>query len=101
MAASRGTVTAKARVLAGPEEGDRLGPGEVLVCQMTTPAWTPLFSIAGAVVTETGAALSHPAIAAREYGIPCVVGARSAVSRIRDGQLIRVDGLAGTVELLD
>ncbi|MEP6872028.1 MAG: PEP-utilizing enzyme [Anaerolineaceae bacterium] len=100
-AASRGTITAKARLLASPEDGDRLGPGEVLVCQMTTPAWTPLFSIAGAVVTETGAALSHPAIAAREYGIPCVVGARGALERIRDGQLITVDGLAGTVELLD
>lgn len=100
-AASRGTVTAKARLLASPEDGDRLGPGEVLVCQMTTPAWTPLFSIAGAVVTETGAALSHPAIAAREYGIPCVVGARGALERIRDGQLVTVDGLAGTVELLD
>ncbi|HLF72276.1 MAG TPA: PEP-utilizing enzyme [Dehalococcoidia bacterium] len=100
VAASRGAVTAVARVIESPQEGKRLQPGEVLVCRMTAPPWTPLFAIASAVVTETGGALSHPAIVAREYGIPCVVGAKGATSRIRDGQRITVDGTAGTVTLL-
>jgi pyruvate,water dikinase len=95
--ASRGQVTAPARVLQGPEEGARLQPGDVLVCVMTTPAWTPLFAIAGGIVTESGGALSHPAITAREYGIPAVVALDGATKRIRDGQTVTVDGGAGTV----
>jgi phosphohistidine swiveling domain-containing protein len=97
--ASRGVVTARARVITSLNDGERLGPGEVLVCVMTTPAWTPLFGIAGAVVTDSGGLLSHPAIAAREYGIPAVVGAGTATLRIPDGALITVDGAAGTVEV--
>ncbi len=97
--ASRGVVTATARIIESPDEGGRLSPGEVLVCVLSSPAWTSLFAIAGAVVTEGGGALSHPAIVAREYGIPCVVGARQATSRIQDGQLITVDGTKGEVRL--
>lgn len=97
--ASRGVVTGTARILAGPEEGHRLSHGEILVCEMTTPAWTPLFAIAGGIVTETGGALSHPAITAREYGIPAVVALDSARSKIRDGQTITVNGGTGEVTL--
>jgi pyruvate,water dikinase len=66
---------------------------------MTTPAWTPLFAVAAGIVTETGGALSHPAITAREYGIPAVMAVRQATTRIRDGQTISIDGAAGTVSL--
>jgi pyruvate,water dikinase len=97
MPASRGRVTAPVRILRSPEEGNRLNRGDVLVCVMTTPAWTPLFAIAGAIVTESGGALSHPAITAREYGIPAVVALEGATTRLRDGQLVTVDGGAGTV----
>ena len=97
--ASRGQVTGPARILHGPEEGVRLQPGDILVCVMTTPAWTPLFSMASGIVTETGGPLSHPAITAREYGIPAVVAVKDATARIRDGQIITVDGGAGTVSL--
>jgi pyruvate,water dikinase len=68
---------------------------------MTTPSWTPLFAIAGGIVTETGGALSHPAITAREYGIPAVVALREATTRFPDGQMIRVDGGAGTVSAVE
>ena len=66
---------------------------------MTTPAWTPLFSIAAGIITETGGALSHPAITAREYGIPAVVAVKDAIERIRDGQIITLDGGKGIVTL--
>ena len=95
--ASRGVVTAAARVLHSPEEGHKLQPGEVLVCVQTTPAWTPLFAIAGGIVTETGGPLSHPAITAREYGIPAVLALEGATTRLRDGQVITIDGGTGMV----
>jgi pyruvate,water dikinase len=97
--ASRGQLTATARIVRSPEEASRLQPGEIMVCVMTTPAWTPLFAIAGGVITETGGALSHPAITAREYAIPAIVALRDATSRIADGQTITMDGAAGTVTL--
>jgi pyruvate,water dikinase len=94
---SRGTVTAPVRVLSSLTEADSFQPGEVLVCAMTSPPWTPLFTLAAAVVTESGGALSHPAITAREYGIPCVLGAKDATRKLRTGELVTVDGAAGTV----
>jgi len=97
--ASRGEVTGPARILHGPEEGVLLRPGDVLVCVMTTPAWTPLFSIAAGIITETGGALSHPAITAREYGIPAVVAVPDATTRIRDGQIVTIHGGKGIVSL--
>jgi pyruvate,water dikinase len=66
---------------------------------MSTPAWTPLYAIAGGIVAETGGPLSHPAITAREYGIPAVVAVKRATSLIREGQVVTVDGVAGTVTL--
>lgn len=94
---SSGTVTATARVITDLAEADRFQPGDVLVCVMTSPPWTPLFGDAAAVVTETGDIQSHPSIAAREYGIPCVVGVARATTLIADGSTITVDGDAGTV----
>jgi pyruvate,water dikinase len=73
----------------------------VLVASITTPAWTSLFAMASGVVTDIGGPLSHSSIVAREYGIPAVLGTAVATRRIRSGQLIRVDGDAGTVSLLD
>ena len=89
----------RARVIATLEEAGRLEPGDVLVCRSTAAPWTPLFAVAGAVVTNTGGILSHSAIVAREYAIPCVVGTRDATDRIADGAMITVDGGAGTVTI--
>lgn len=99
--ASRGEITGIARILHSPEDGARLQAGDVLVCIMTTPAWTPLFSVAGGIVTETGGPLSHPAITAREYGIPAVVAVPDATTRIRDGQAVTIDGGKGIITLQD
>ncbi len=96
---SSGKITAPACVLFGPEDFPRLKPGDVLVAVTTTPAWTPLFALASAVVTDIGGPLSHSSIVAREYGIPAVMAARTATRAIQNGQLITVDGSAGTVTL--
>jgi pyruvate,water dikinase len=100
VAASPGSVTATARVLHGPEDFDRMSPGDVLVAAITTPAWTPLFAMAAAVVTDIGGPLSHGSIVAREYGIPAVLGTGVATRRIRSGQAVTVDGGRGVVEIL-
>ena len=76
-------------------------PGEVLVAGITTPAWTSLFAMSSAVVTDVGGPLSHSSIVAREYGIPAVLGTGVATRRIRSGQNVRVDGDVGTVTLLE
>jgi len=99
VAASAGRVTARACVLSGPEDFDQMRPGQVLVAATTTPAWTPLFAMASAVVTDIGGPLSHGSIVAREYGIPAVMGTGVATKRIRSGQTITVDGGAGVVAL--
>jgi pyruvate,water dikinase len=99
--ASAGQVTATARVLAGPADFGRLQPGDVLVASITTPAWTSLFAMASAVVTDVGGPLSHSSIVAREYGIPAVLGTNVATRSIPDGARVRVDGDAGTVTVLD
>ena len=100
VATSTGKVTAPARVLHGPEDFDQMQIGEVLVASTTTPAWTPLFAMASAVVTDIGGPLSHGSIVAREYGIPAVMGTGIATKHIQSGQMITVDGTAGTVEIL-
>jgi pyruvate,water dikinase len=101
MPASAGRVTAVARVLLDLADADRLGPGEILVTVATTPAWTPLFSRAGGIVTDGGSLVAHASLVAREYGIPAVVALGDATRRVNDGQRITIDGSTGLVELHD
>ncbi len=100
-AASRGLVRGRARIILDLEDAGSLSEGEILICQFTSPPWTPLFAIAAAVVTNAGGVLSHAAIEAREYAIPCVVGCGDATTRIPPGALVEVDGAAGTVTILE
>ena len=94
---SAGQAVGRVCVIHGPEEFHKLQKGDVLVCPLTDPEWTPLFQLASAVVADTGSALSHAAIVAREYGIPAVLGVGLATSRYQDGEMIRVDGTRGEV----
>jgi phosphohistidine swiveling domain-containing protein len=96
--ASAGTITGIARVVMDPV-GAHLEPGEILVAPSTDPGWTPLLLTAGGLVMEMGGANSHGAVVAREYGIPAVVGVREAVTRIKTGERITVDGSTGAVVL--
>ena len=98
VAAAPGKVRGPARLVFDPR-GVELA-GDVLVANRTDPGWVPLFPSARAVVVERGSVLSHSAIVAREFGIPCVVGLRDALSKIPDGALVEVDGGAGTVTVL-
>jgi phosphoenolpyruvate synthase/pyruvate phosphate dikinase len=97
--ASPGRITGTARVLHGPDDFAQMQPGDILVAAITTPAWTPLFALATAVVTDIGGPLSHSSIVAREYGIPAVLGTGVATKRIHSGQTITVDGAEGAVLL--
>jgi len=97
LAISPGRARGVARVLSTVADGQRLGPGEVLVARCVDPGWTPLFPNAAAIVLEMGSVLSHGAVVAREYKIPAVVNIADAVARIRDGQEITVDGTRGKV----
>jgi rifampicin phosphotransferase len=101
MGASAGKVTARACVMRGSDDFGQMQPGDIIVAVITTPAWTPLFARASAVVTDIGGPLSHSSIVAREYGIPAVLGTGNATRRIQSGQVITVDGSAGTVSLTE
>lgn len=101
LAASAGVARGPVRVLTSLSQAERLRPGDVLVVPVTSPAWTPLFAVACAIVTEVGGALSHTAVVAREYGIPAVVNVKNATKLLRDGQLVEVDGSGGIVRVLD
>lgn len=99
LGASPGRAVGRVRVVRGADEFDRLEAGEVLVAPAITPAWTPLFARASAVVADTGSVLAHASLVAREYGIPAVLGAGDATTRLQNGQIVEVDGSAGTVSL--
>jgi phosphohistidine swiveling domain-containing protein len=96
-AVSPGEYTGPVRVIMHEGEFHKLQPGDVLVCPTTSPVWSVLFPSIGALVTDTGAILSHPAIIAREYQVPAVVALGDATSRLQDGQMVTVNGSAGTV----
>lgn len=97
--ASAGSAHGTARVILSLDDAHRLDAGDVLVTYASAPPWTPLFSIASAVVTDVGGPLAHCAIVAREYGIPAVVGVNSATTEIQDGDMISVDGTSGVVTI--
>jgi pyruvate,water dikinase len=97
IAASGGVVTGRVRVALTAEEGAALEPGEILVAPFTDPGWTPLFTVAGAIVMDLGGLLSHGAIVAREFGIPAVVNTRTATTTLRTGQIVTVNGDTGAV----
>jgi len=91
-----GVVRARAAVLAGIDEADRLERGDILVTRQTDPGWAPVFGLIGGLVIERGGMLSHGAVIAREFGLPCLVGVREATQRIPHGQVVTLDGNAGT-----
>jgi phosphohistidine swiveling domain-containing protein len=100
IAASPGVVEGIARVVRTVDEFDEVRDGDILVCQMTNPAWVVLFTKIAALVTDTGGTTSHPAVLSREFGIPAVIGTSTATHTIRTGDRIRVDGSNGVVEIL-
>lgn len=98
--ASAGVVRGPARVILSQDDFGRVRQGDIIVAPASNPSWVPVFTIAGGLITNTGGVLSHAAVVAREFGLPAVVGATEATSRIVDGRLVEIDGTAGTVRLL-
>lgn len=101
MGGSPGLVEGRARVIMTLKEASALQEGEILVAPNTAPAWTPLFAKIKGVVVEVGGLMAHAAIIAREYGMPCVAGAAEATRIVKTGDLIRVDGSTGAVEIIE
>jgi len=95
--ASAGRYRGPVRVIRGAQDFDRVRSGDVLVCPTTSPSWSPILGQVGAIVADHGGMLAHPAIIAREFGIPAIVGTADGTSKLRDGELVLVDGTAGTV----
>jgi pyruvate,water dikinase len=98
--ASAGRATGPVRLVHGPHDFATFTDGDVLVAKATSPAWTPLFARAAAVITDGGTLAAHASLVAREYGIPAVVGTSDATSHLHNGQIVTVDGNAGTVTLV-
>jgi pyruvate,water dikinase len=98
-AGSPGVAIGRARVVSDAYADEPTEPGEVLVAPITDPGWMPLFVGAVAVIAEMGGELSHTMIVARGLGIPAVVGAVGAMSTIRTGDLVEVDGSSGVVRI--
>lgn len=86
-----------ARVILKTSDFYRFNSGDILVTKTTNPAWTPLIGVAKAVVTDVGSTICHAAIVSREYGVPCIVGAKNATKMIKDGEKIEVDANGGVV----
>jgi pyruvate,water dikinase len=102
LGASPGRVVGRARIIEDLVwQADEFQVGEVLVTRFTDASWTPLFAIAGAVVTDIGSMLSHSSIVSREFRVPSVVNTKHATQTIKTGDLVTVDGDRGVVEVVE
>jgi phosphohistidine swiveling domain-containing protein len=100
LAGSPGVIEGTARVVLKEQEFDEVKAGDILICQMTNPAWVVLFTKISGIVTDGGGVVSHACVLSREFGIPCVVGTNTATRDIKSGDRIRVNGSTGFVEIL-
>lgn len=98
--ASPGVVRGPARIVHSLSQAGKLQAGDILIARTIAPPWTPLYATVAAVVAENGGILSHGAILAREYRLPAVFGAVAATQQFKDGQIVEVDGTAGTIRLI-
>jgi pyruvate,water dikinase len=98
--ASAGVVRGRARIVLREDDFASVTLGDIVIAPSASPSWVSIFPIAGGLVTNTGGALSHAAVVAREFGLPAVVGAAGATTLILAGQELEIDGTAGTVRLV-
>ncbi|MCB9604430.1 MAG: PEP/pyruvate-binding domain-containing protein [Polyangiales bacterium] len=99
--ASSGVVEGRVRVVRTPLEAAAFERGEILVVGQADVGWSPLFLVAGAVVTDLGGPLSHASIVLREYGVPAVVNVKHGTRVLKTGDRVRLDGDRGEVRLLE
>ncbi len=101
MAASQGIAEGSVKIVIGSNDISKFKEGDILVAEVTEPSMVLMMTMAAAIVTDKGGMTTHAAIVSRELGVPCVVGTREATTTLKDGMRVRVDGSAGTVEMLD
>jgi pyruvate,water dikinase len=98
--ASAGVIEGRVRVISDPGEAS-MEPGEILVAHTTDPSWASVLFLSSALVVDVGGVLSHAAVIARELGVPCIVNTKVGTKVLRSGDLCRVDGSTGRVEVLE
>ena len=96
-----GVVTGPAKVVIHISEADRIQPGDILITHSTDIGWSPYFPVLSGVVTELGGLISHGAVVAREYGLPCLVGVAGATKLFQDGDTVTVDAIKGVLSKVD
>ena len=84
-----------------PRQFSKVQTGDIMVTRSTDPGWTPIFGLLGGLIMESGGQLSHGAVVAREYGLPAVAGIAGATQLLHDGQVVLLDGLSGTVTVIE
>ena len=101
MAAFKGKVEAKVRIILNKNQFSQFNPGEILVTDMTSPEFVPLLKKAAGIITDEGGIMCHAAIVARELKIPCVVGTKFATQILRNGLMVELDAEKGVVKILE
>ena len=97
---SKGKVIGKAHIIKSFDEANTIEKGEIMIVEFTDIGWSPYYSLASALITEVGSALSHGAVVAREYSLPTIVNVTNATSIIKNGDNLLVDSTLGTVKIL-
>jgi phosphoenolpyruvate synthase/pyruvate phosphate dikinase len=102
LGASSGKIKGRVKICSWVEDAKKkIKKGEILVCPKTDPSWMPILVKVSGIITETGGLLSHAAIVSRELKIPCIVGVRDVFKKLRDGNLIEMDGEKGEIKILE
>ena len=94
---SRGIITARVFVAESLEKAAGLQKGDILVTRVTDICWSPYFSLIGGLITEIGGLISHGAVIAREYGLPCLVGLENACAVLKTGEIVTMDASKGLI----
>ncbi|OGM56290.1 pyruvate, water dikinase, partial [Candidatus Woesebacteria bacterium RIFCSPHIGHO2_12_FULL_44_11] len=97
--ASPGVASGHVKITKSPKEIGKVENGDVLVAEMTSPDYVPAMKKASAIVTNKGGMTSHAAIVSRELGIPAIVGAKEATTKLKEGWVVTVDASRGQVYL--
>ncbi|GAB6030504.1 hypothetical protein CHUAL_007366 [Chamberlinius hualienensis] len=98
---SQGIIEGRARVITSFHDVHTIQPGEILITYATDIGWSPYFPMLGGVVTEIGGLISHGAVVAREFGLPCVIGAQYATRVFQTGDMVLLDASKGTITKLE
>jgi len=98
--ANKGKATGRAMIIKSPKDFKKFVDGDILVARFTDPSYVAVIIKAAAIVTDRGGITSHPAIIAREFNLPCIVGTKNASAVIRNGDMIEVNANKGYVKII-